>query len=183
MGERNEGAPNWSPDGNSIMFGNLPNDLYGGLNDSSPAGQMAIHLVDLNTQTVTSLPGSEGLWSPSWSPDGRYVAAKPADEQKVLLFDFHTRKWAELAQLPPGSFSWSRDARYLYFDTIEKDKPSFYRIRISDRRLELVTSLKDIKRSPHGSVGLWTGLAPGNIPLTVRDISSQNIYAIDWDLP
>jgi hypothetical protein len=34
---------------------------------------------------------------PRWSPDGRYLAAMPADSDKLLLFDFTTRKWAKLA--------------------------------------------------------------------------------------
>jgi hypothetical protein len=30
---------------------------------------------------------------------------------------------------------------------------------------------------------LWTGLAPDDSPLALRDISTQEIYAIDWDAP
>jgi hypothetical protein len=29
----------------------------------------------------------------------------------------------------------------------------------------------------------WSGLAPGEIPLFVRDLTTQEIYALDWQLP
>src|SRR4051812_22496615 len=39
------------------------------------------------------------LFSPHWSPDGRYIAAQSSDSQKLMLFDFKTQKWAELARI------------------------------------------------------------------------------------
>ena len=34
-----------------------------------------------------------------------------------------------------------------------------------------------------GPFGPWTGLGPDDTPLLVRDISSQEIYALDWQAP
>ena len=34
-----------------------------------------------------------------------------------------------------------------------------------------------------GSFGSWTGLAPDDSPLALRDISTYEIYALDWQLP
>ena len=31
--------------------------------------------------------------------------------------------------------------------------------------------------------GSWTGLGPNQTPLFVRDLSTQEIYALDWQLP
>ncbi len=42
------------------------------------------------------------------SPNGRYVAAIPLDSLKLMLFDFTTQKWTELA--PDGSPLFVRDA-------------------------------------------------------------------------
>ena len=45
------------------------------------------------------LPGSEELFSPRWSPDGRYIAAIAVGSQdRLLLFDFTTKRWTELSQ-------------------------------------------------------------------------------------
>jgi hypothetical protein len=35
--------------------------------------------------------------------------------------------------------------------------------------------------SPGGTV--WTGLAPDDSPLLIRDASSHEIYAMDWQAP
>ena len=47
--------------------------------------------LDLKTHELTTLPGSEGLFSPRWSLDGRYLAALTSDSRKLMLFDFETR--------------------------------------------------------------------------------------------
>jgi hypothetical protein len=36
---------------------------------------------------------------------------------------------------------------------------------------------------PFGVFGSWTGLDPDNSPLVLRDTSTQEIYALDWDAP
>jgi hypothetical protein len=71
-----------------------------------------------------------------------------------------------------GYPSWSHDGQYLYFDTILTDDPAFFRIRISDRKLERLVSLKGLRRF-WGNLGEWTGPAPDDSLLLVRDTSSQ----------
>ena len=61
-----------------------------------------------------------------------------------------------------GYPSWSHDGQYLYFDsTLDSTggDSAFFRIRISDRHLERLASLKEIHRlwGPHSE---WSGLAP-----------------------
>ena len=55
---------------------------------------------------------------------------------------------------------------------------AIYRVRISDHKLEKVVSLKGI-RLTIGEVGTWCGLAPDDSPLVLRDVGSQEIYALD----
>jgi len=56
-------------------------------------------------------------------------------------------------------------------------------VQIKDHKLERVTSLKDVKRPTSVSLGSWTGLAPDDSPLALRDISTYEIYALEWQLP
>jgi Tol biopolymer transport system component/DNA-binding winged helix-turn-helix (wHTH) protein len=83
--------PNWSPEGDALVFGGMP-----WLEAGAP-GSAAISILDLKTRHLLTLPGSEGLFSPHWSPDGRYVLAMSSDSSKLLLFGFGTQKWDVLA--------------------------------------------------------------------------------------
>ena len=55
------------------------------------------------------------------------------------------------------------------------------RLRLSDHKIEHVLSLKNIRRTA-GYPGVWSG-DPGGSPLIVRDIGTQEIYALDWQAP
>jgi hypothetical protein len=70
----------------------------------------------------------------------------------------------------------------LYFDTTLTDDPAFFRARISDRKLERLVDFRDLRRF-FGQWGSWTGLARDDSLLLVRDTSSQEIYALDWQVP
>ncbi len=132
--EQNECDPSWAPDGNSLAFG----DLFAVGRSSTTA----IHVLDIQSQRVTTLPGSDGLFAPRWSPDGRYIVAQPADQQKLILFDTKHKEWAELVDLPAGFYSWSRDGKFVYFDVHSINEPAIYRVRAADRKVERVVSLK-----------------------------------------
>ena len=171
-GENTEFYPNWSRDGNSLFFGNWA---------GNPGN--AIYQLNLKTNQRTTLHGSEGKWYPSLSPDDNYIAAL-SNMDHLMLFDVKAQKWTELTQTTAEHPGWSHDGKYVYFDSTAEGEPAFYRVQVKDRKLERVASLKDVKR-PTGSdsLGIWTGLAPDDSPLALRDISTYEIYALDWQLP
>jgi len=136
----------------------------------------------MKTRKVSKMAGSDGLFSPRWSPDGRYVVAMTLYSLTLRLFDFTTQKWTELAKMFVGYPNWSRDGRYVYFDGIIDNEEGGYRIRISDRKLERIVSLKGFPAA-WGAFGNWSGLAPDESPLYVRNASIQEIYALDWETP
>jgi hypothetical protein len=53
------------------------------------------------------------------------------------------------------------------------------RVRIRDRKPERVADLKDFPQA--GYVGYWLGMAPDDSPLLLRDLGTQEIYALDWE--
>jgi Tol biopolymer transport system component/DNA-binding winged helix-turn-helix (wHTH) protein len=169
--------PGWSPDGKSVVLT---------LNDAGSPSTMAdgpgIAIFDVPSGKLSLLPGAKQMFSPRWSPDGRYIATITDDSQKLMLFDRTNQQWQELVSLPMGYPTWSHDGQYIYFDTTLTEDSNFFRVRISDRKLERLASLKGTRRY-WGDLGSWTGLTPDDTPLLIRDVSSQEIYAIDWDTP
>lgn len=161
---------NWSPDGASILYSDFP--FF-----SSSSGKVAIHLLNLATQKAEVLPGSAGYFAPSWSPDGRYVAALTPSGQRITVFDFKTGAWTELAT-GSGLLRWSRDSQYLYYLRYGADS-AVMRIRVSDRSAEEVASLKGIRQAGR-LAGLDFGLTPDGAPLILRDIGTQEIYSLEW---
>jgi serine/threonine protein kinase len=174
-GGRDELFPNWSPDGISLIFGNSRFDLPG--SDTNMT-----YRLDLKTNQLTTVKDSAGTWYPRLSPDGAYIAALSNNEH-LVLFDMKLQKWTELTKSTAAHPAWSKDGKYVYFSSTSEGEPAFYRVQIKDHKLERVTSLKDVKRPTSGSFGSWTGLSPDDSPLALRDISTYEIYALDWQLP
>src|SRR5205085_2556200 len=114
---------------------------------------------------LTELEGSRALFSPRWSPNGRYIAAISADGEALEVFDFSSQKWTQLVKLRMGYPNWSQDSQYIYFDSYPAEGQAFYRVRISDHKLDRFVSLKNIRRA---GFYRWTGLAPDNLPLLLR---------------
>jgi eukaryotic-like serine/threonine-protein kinase len=159
----------YSSDGSKILFGGGPTE-----SDST------IKILDLGTRQVSTVPNSNGLFSPRWSPDRRYLVAMPPDSRKLVLFDFATQKWEDLARISCGFPNWSKNSDYVYFLHGE-DHPSVMRVHIDDKKIERVADLKNFRQA--GYWGTWLGLAPDDSPLLLRDTGSQDIYALDWHTP
>ncbi|HUI52366.1 MAG TPA: winged helix-turn-helix domain-containing protein [Terriglobales bacterium] len=166
---------NWSPDGSSLIFG------------TQSVSNMPIYSFDLRSSRVSALPGSDGLFSPRWSPDGKYIAAISSQAPRILmLFDCSTQRWTEL-NAKGGSMSWSRDARYIYFqdwsDPAQLLGNRIVRLRLDSRKIENIVDLKSLGRLSTGTNMEWFGLAPDDSPLFARDISNTEIYALDIQWP
>lgn len=161
--------PNWSPDGTKIVFSNESND---------PSS--AIHVLDVPSGHVTDLPNSQGLYSPRWSPDGRYISAFSADSMRLMLFDSQTQKWTELANGSLSWLNWSHDGQYVYVLDY-RGKNALVRIRVSDHKTEQVVDLKSLATT--GRYGGALSLTPDDSPLLLRDTGSQDVYSVDWEAP
>lgn len=180
--ELQELDPAWSADGRTLAFGrsSLGND------ESSRVG-----LFDLKTRQISELPGSQRICCPRWSPDGRYIVAVTTSphQDQLMLYDVKKQEWRVLhTNTKPFSFgylAWSRDSAYVYFDVNAGGDNRYFRLRISDSKLEQPVNIKRLRQFSDdlGATESWTGLGPGDTPLFVRDISTQEIYALDLQLP
>jgi DNA-binding winged helix-turn-helix (wHTH) protein/Tol biopolymer transport system component len=173
--DENQTAPDWSPDGGSLVFSGLPEELSGDSNAT------AIHIIDLKSKAISTVPGSEGLYCPRWSPSGRYISATSSDGAKLMLFDSRRQLWATLTDLREGCPAWSRDD-VLYFQSFDVSTPEFSRVRVSDGKQEHVANI-DFRRGGQRDWYWWNGLTPDGSPIVLRDESTEEIYALDWALP
>ena len=170
-GDRNEADPDWSPDGQSIVFGRLPDRMDNGQ-------PKAIYLLNLQTRKATEIPGSTGLFSPRLSPDGRYIAAIRLDQKALLLFDRTDQRWTTAAIHGVGDPTWSHDSRYVYFqDFLEAGKP-IYRIAIPAGKAEQVATIANLRPIAATDYRL-IGLAPGDLLIVSARTSTVNLYRVD----
>jgi eukaryotic-like serine/threonine-protein kinase len=173
---RDEIDATWSPDGGQLAFGRI---------SAFNIGTKDIQLVDMKTRQASTLPGSTGLFSPRWSPDGRYLLALSVEgSKKLMLYDFRTQKWSEwLAEASNVNYPhWSADSRYVYYDNFATDNPKWRRVKVGDNRAEDLFGLSGLRRY-FGRWGSWSGVAPDGSALFVRDVSTQEIYSLDIDFP
>jgi serine/threonine protein kinase/Tol biopolymer transport system component len=175
-GDRNQGDPAWTQDGSSIVFAGMPWFDYA----ATPGPN--IHVLNLKTGDISAVPGSEGLFSPRCSPDGRYIAALSLDSTKMLLYDINKKTWFPLATSKFGYENWSHDGNYLYAEDYSDSIDDMVRVHIPDGKLERLFSLKDIPRG-FDPWDFWVGLTPDDSVLLMRDRSTQEIYSLDVRLP
>jgi len=177
---------NWSPDGQTLVFGDYRGGALRASGGSVPIRNTPIYSIDLKTKRVSPLPGSNGLVSPRWSPDGRHIAAITMAHRTLMLFDVSTQKWTEAFGSAMGWEQWSGDGRYVYFsdyNPVQRLHPRVVRLRLSDRKVENIVDVQSVGRLTTGSFGAWFGLAPDDSLLFARDISIQEIYALEIDWP
>ncbi|MGA2538715.1 MAG: winged helix-turn-helix domain-containing protein [Terracidiphilus sp.] len=161
----------WSADGRKIVFR---------AEGSQTSEKDRLLIFDLASRKVSVLPGSAGLWSPRWSPDGKYIAAMSFEVQGLKLLDVATQRWSTLPANERMDYPvWSSDSKYVYFLRLVNGDRGVYRIRAIGGKIERVADLKDWHIT--GYYSFWMALDPTDGPLLLRDVGSDDIYALTLD--
>jgi Tol biopolymer transport system component/DNA-binding winged helix-turn-helix (wHTH) protein len=168
--DRSQADPDWSPDGQAIVFGRSSEYMA---EDSTPK---SIQMVNLSTRVVSIVPGSEGLFSPRWSPNGRYLIAMPLDQRKLMLFDIASTKWIEIAAGRFNNPVWSKDGKYIYYQSYYEGSP-ICRVPLNGGRAEELADFRDLQ--PGATVGYW-GIGPEDAPIVSFQFLTADIYSVNW---
>jgi Tol biopolymer transport system component len=171
-----ESDPVWPPDGKQLAFGSGPGF------DTADSPNAVLRVLTLETGKVAAVPGSKGLFSPRWSPDGRYIAALSFDSLRLAIFDTTTSTWRDVighSSTFLGWPNWSRDSRTIICQVGIND---IARINIADGRREVIVNGADVD-VVSGVLGAWVGYTPDGSPMVLLDAGTHDIYALDWEAP
>lgn len=165
-----QGVPTWSPDGTRIVWGEL---LY-----RKPHAEMAVHVLDLKRATLEEVPGSKGVWTPRWSPDGRYIVGTTPDSHALRLLDWRTGEWQQLADFRHIEYpAWTADSSSFYFFGIGPTiyDRAIYRMSVHKMKLERVVNLGNLQPP---TAFQWYGITPEGSPLALRGLQITELYAL-----
>jgi Tol biopolymer transport system component len=136
----------------------------------------SLYILDLANHRVKTIPGSEGLFSPRWSPDGRFIAALSLDMTRLMLYDTTAQTWRILAQHSVADPVWAHDSRFIFFHDYVQKNQTMYRIAVPDGTIQQVADLQDIEYADAVDYQ-FAGLTPDDTPLVSARMSTANIYS------
>ena len=172
-GSRNAADPSWSANGKQLVFGRV-NDEMG--NEGAPR---SLETLDVETGARAPVPGSTDLFSPRWSPDGRYIAALSLDQHQVLLFNVMTKHWETIARTTAADPVWSDDSTALYFHAALAELQPIYRVSIPDGHLQQVANLFSFSSTPTDY--FFSGLSANGSPMLRSRTATGDLYTLDLE--
>ena len=65
----------------------------------------------------STVPGSQGMSGPRWSPDGKYLAAHNLVQSTLAIYSFVNKTWTDVFKCPELNWpSWSHDSKSIYVE-------------------------------------------------------------------
>jgi Tol biopolymer transport system component len=168
----------WSLDGKSLLISvQLPGKKSWNF-DSVQLGTL-----DIESGKIATIPDSQGKGG-AFQPTAEMIVSAGVQD-KLYWFDRTTEKWSLLADGPIQNYMISPDSKYLYFVRETPENPQAMRVRLADRKVEVVASLKGVRRVADPELGgsSWVGVTPDGSLLLTRDTGTQEVYALNLRWP
>jgi hypothetical protein len=163
-------APNWSPDGMHLAV--TVNETH---------RDVALQLFDLQAGTFSPVFSSSGFIGSQWVGPNQLIADSVKNKRE-MIFDVKTKTWSDLGIGEAACFAHSLDYKYVYYATVGPE-PKAMRIRLADRKIEFIASLKDFRWALGAGGHTQISVAPDGSPIFTRNIGTQEIYALTVKWP
>jgi serine/threonine protein kinase/Tol biopolymer transport system component len=168
----------WSFDSTALLV-NIPTPTK----NSTNADSMQLASIDIESGKISIIPNSEGKGGAVQPTEQMIIAS--GEQDRLYWFDRSTEKWSVLAEGPIQAYTMSPDLKYLYFVREQPDNAQAMRIRLADRKIENIASLKGVRRLTEPAQGeySWVGVSQDGSLLLTRDTGTQEIYALNLHQP
>ncbi len=165
--------PAWSPDGKSIAFNDYP----------IPGQFIGVKLLDLATRKISVMPGSKGLYMPTWSSDGKYMVAVGQNPSRLMLYSAQDRSWKNLRAFDSGFiWAWSTDSKFLYLQVPGAGPGQvLYHLSVPDGAWGRVTTFDNSTVVGNASQGAFPSTTVDGQPALMIDTSIDQIYSARWN--
>ncbi len=174
IAEKQSWGASWSPNGSQVVFSDYADNPH-----------VNFDVYDLRTGNVSIVPETYDLRGVQWVAEDLLVAAS-RDRTRLVVFDLKAQKWSDLvpSPIPGGVANWahSPDYKYVYYSTGGAE-PQALRVRLADRKLETIASLKDLPRAIGPDSNTQISVTPDGSAVFTRDIGTQEIYALTVKWP
>jgi Tol biopolymer transport system component len=109
-------APNWSPAGDRLAYSREAEGVVAG----GPHGAPRVWIFDLSTgQTAPLYQDTQLLgYGPSWSPDGKHIAAWDGNVGSIRVLDLQTSETILLPSQSGAPGTWSPDGQTMLFNDL-----------------------------------------------------------------
>jgi Tol biopolymer transport system component len=161
--------PHWLPDGKTVVWGRL--------------GGGGISAFDLETRTLSTLPGTEDLWHLKVSRQGLILAARVTvtGTAPAVLYDSRSGRREDLGVPEFGYARFSRDGQSVVgFGGLALGN-DIYRFTLRERRPRKLVELGEIQPTAPVGYRYWMTLDPEDSPVILRDLSTYDLYVLDWE--
>jgi hypothetical protein len=141
-----------------------------------------IHKVDLQTRAVSLLEGAEKFFYPKCGPQGQVLASRivPGIEDHLMVSWPFDARWEDLGAFRLAFPTWTREGQSFCGLDVEANRIECY--SFARHRLEARAEIGDM---PLLSLfeAPWMGLDADDSPMVMRDRSTRDIYALEWEAP